>query len=308
MSHVPSLLNLPHNRTYYYFKEEEDPTSHRRDAESGNLLTNADRSLPPISPSSSQESRWWRVWAPTNRWYASVRTCFCFEWTPPTGWAPQWPLHTLIVALVQIILFYVTDTRASLALLVPIAPGSEWRILTLTLAHANEEHLWGNLIATLTLVLVFEVIHGTPRTAFLYWASGTFGTIMQVLLWRGEFGALLGASGAVYGVMGAYVAHLVLNWSETPLWPLWVVLAILTLVLEVVNYAVNRAPNIAYAAHGFGALYGAVLALCVARNVRVVLWERWFVYCGLVLSIVGAATAIALLSMRIAEWDVGVGV
>jgi membrane associated rhomboid family serine protease len=308
MSHAPSLVRLAPHRPHHPFGEEgeeEESASRLRAAESGKLLGRSARS--PSRPSRPSRSTWW-CGRPREQLCTSLDAWRCFEWTPPAGWAPQWPLHTLVVALVQIILFYATDSRASLELFVPIEPGTEWRILTLTLAHADAAHLWGNMVGTLSLVLLFEVIHGTPRTALLYWASGTFGSIAQVLLWRGEFGALLGASGAVYGVMGAYVAHLVLNLRETPLWPLWVCFVALVLVLEAVNYAVNRAPNVAYAAHGFGALYGAVLALCVARNVRVVPWERWFVYGGLVLSVVAGATAVALLAMRIAAWEAEGGV
>ena len=295
MSHVPSLVRLGPGPAYAPVQEEDErPPAARRTAERPPsrqpVVLAALAALPPPP--------WWRAWR-YGRWCERS----CFEWEPPAAWSPQWPLHTLVVALVQIILFYATDSRRSLKLFVPIESGSEWRILTLTLAHADTAHLWGNMVSTLLLVLLFEVIHGTPRTALLYWSSGAFGSIAQVLLWRGEFGALLGASGAIYGVMGAYVAHLLLNLRETPFWQVWICFAALVLVLEIVNYAINRAPNVAYASHGFGALYGAVLALFVVRNVRVVPWERWFVYGGLVLSVVAAATAVALLAMRIAVWE-----
>ena len=298
MSHAPSLVRLGPGPAYAPVQEAGGSPPARRATERPWRPSRR-----PVVRAASATAATAATAATPPRWRASFDTCRCFEWTPPADWAPQWPLHTLVVSLVQVILFYATDSRTSLELSIPIEHGTEWRILTLTLAHADAAHLWGNLGATLSLVLLFEVIHGTPRTALLYWASGTFGSIAQVLLWRGEFGALLGASGAVYGVMGAYIAHLVLNLHETPLWPLWVCFAVLMLVLEAVNYAVNRAPNVAYAAHGFGALYGAVLALCVVRNVRVVPWERWFVYGGLVLSVVAGATAVALLAMRIATWE-----
>ena len=112
----------------------------------------------------------------------------------------------------------------------------------------------------------------------------------------------------MYGVVAAYAAHLTMNWAETPLRWWWLAFALFVLGAELATYASNPKPNIAYAAHGYGALYGVGVALFTVRNVRVLRWERLAALLALI-AVVGSAAVMAyVLSRRITEWEVaGVG-
>lgn len=212
------------------------------------------------------------------------------------------PVHTLIVVFANVLLYYSMDTRNALALHVPVAAGDEWRLLTLILAHWDEWHLWNNTMALLVLGVVFESVHGPVRIAVVYWTSGLFASLAEVALWSTGPRIFLGASGAVYGLAAAYAAHLAINWTETPFRLLGLLVVFVAVALELVIPLSDPQPNIAYAAHGFGALSGFVVALFAVRNFRVVPFERLITFGAFTVAVAGIATLAIVVGRRIEEW------
>lgn len=236
-----------------------------------------------------------------------LTACVRRWWDPVAGWKWNIPFHMLLVSLLNITLFYTissADTLELMAICVPLRAHQWWKLVSNILVHADASHLWGNILITLTAGLVFETIHGTPRTAFLYWIGGVAGSAGELILWAHDDSVkyLLGASGALYAVIAAYAAHLAMNWTETPLRKLWLCCVVVTLSAEILIYLYDPVPNLAYAAHGFGAIFGFVTALCTVRNVRVVAFERVVSRAAACTSTMGAFILVYLLSLRLSSW------
>lgn len=89
--------------------------------------------------------------------------------------------------------------------------GQYWRLLTAMFLHAGPEHLLGNLFALFLLGMPVERNLGHLRYLLLYIASGVLGNLFSCL-YEQAIGANIysvGASGAIFGVMGALVVIVV---------------------------------------------------------------------------------------------------
>jgi membrane associated rhomboid family serine protease len=135
---------------------------------------------------------------------------------------------------------------------VAIADGEYWRLLTAGFLHAGLFHLAFNMLALYILGGLLEPAIGRFRLALIYLVS----------LLAGSFGALLlepnsptvGASGAIFGLMGAAVV-VMRNAGISPMESglgLWILLNL------VITFSV---PNISIGGHIGGLVGGAVAAL-----------------------------------------------
>ncbi|KHF37393.1 rhomboid family intramembrane serine protease [Paenibacillus sp. FSL M7-1455] len=82
-----------------------------------------------------------------------------------------------------------------------------WRYVTSLFLHGGFSHLLFNDFAILVFCPPLERLLGAWRYALLYLLSGVIGNILSVAHYNrlGETLLTLGASGAVYGVYGAYL-------------------------------------------------------------------------------------------------------
>ncbi len=74
-----------------------------------------------------------------------------------------------------------------------------WTLVTSVFAHAGFEHLFYNMFALLLFGTVLENVIGGRRWLVLFFSAGMVGGIAGLPL----YGSALGASGAIYGLMGA---------------------------------------------------------------------------------------------------------
>lgn len=83
--------------------------------------------------------------------------------------------------------------------------GEYWRVITSIFLHADTAHLFSNMIMLLFVGESIERIMGSLPYLLLYLTSGVLGNVLSLTfdVIRGENGMSLGASGAVFGVMGA---------------------------------------------------------------------------------------------------------
>ncbi len=84
-----------------------------------------------------------------------------------------------------------------------VADGDWWRIVTSGFLHANEIHLLFNMLALYNLGRLMEPALGRARFATIYGVSLLTGSFGVLLLSPDEL--TVGASGAVFGLMGALV-------------------------------------------------------------------------------------------------------
>lgn len=137
-----------------------------------------------------------------------------------------------------------------------IEAGQYWRLITPMFLHANLLHVGLNMLNFLFLGLVVERIFGHLRFALIYLLTGVISILASV--WFAPQEISVGASGAIFGLVGAYSAFVLLHrqafrWGGLP------ALAWLILVIGL-NLGVGFViPNVDNYAHIGGLLSGCLL-------------------------------------------------
>jgi membrane associated rhomboid family serine protease len=136
--------------------------------------------------------------------------------------------------------------------------GDWYRLVTAMFLHGSLLHLAFNMLALYWLGTIVEQALGTWRFLLLYFVSGIAGSAGALLL-SNEFAVTVGASGAIFGIMGAW---LVLEYMATGTF------AGQALGLIVLNLALTFAiPNISVGGH-LGGLVGGILATFALAHFR----------------------------------------
>ena len=79
-----------------------------------------------------------------------------------------------------------------------------WRLFTCSLIHGHFSHIFNNLISFLIIGSILEFIILWKQMSLLWLASSIGGTLLSCLC--NPRALSLGASGAIYGIFGAYVS------------------------------------------------------------------------------------------------------
>jgi len=125
-----------------------------------------------------------------------------------------------------------------------------YRVFDAMFLHLNFLHIASNMITLLIVGPAVEVLLGKSRFLALYLVAGLGGNVLAYLIApAAEVG--VGASGAIFGVMGAYVVLARLR--HRPMGPV--------VALIVINLVIGFTGNIEWQAHIGGLLVGAALAL-----------------------------------------------
>ena len=136
--------------------------------------------------------------------------------------------------------------------------GDWYRLVTAMFLHGSLLHLAFNMLALYWLGTIVEQAVGTGRFMLIYFVSGLAGSAGALLL-TDPFVPTVGASGAIYGILGAL---LVLEYRATGSF------AGPALGLLVLNLALTFAiPNISIGGH-LGGLVGGILATFALSHYR----------------------------------------
>jgi membrane associated rhomboid family serine protease len=126
----------------------------------------------------------------------------------------------------------------------------DYRLFTSLFLHLDFLHIAFNMITLLIVGPAVEVMLGKSRFLVLYLLAGLGGNVLSYLIApAAEVSA--GASGAIFGVMGAYVV--LARLQRKPMGPV--------VALIVINLVLGFTGNIEWQAHVGGLLTGAGLAL-----------------------------------------------
>lgn len=142
----------------------------------------------------------------------------------------------------------------------PMKLTEPWRIITSMFLHGDLGHLFLNMFALFLFGKALERKIGPERFILLFFVSGIFGDIGYTLLTDSPSTCALGASGAVYGIIGALVymsPKLPVYFYGMPL-PM-IIAGPLYAVFEL--FALGNADGVAHSAHLFGFLGGLALVL-----------------------------------------------
>lgn len=141
-------------------------------------------------------------------------------------------------------------------------PGMFYTLLTSMYAHASPSHIIFNLLVLAFIGMIFEQRIGTRPFIVLYLVSGLAGTLLFTALRWDDLVFVVGASGAISGVLGAF-ARLYPHerFLMFPM-PLWVVIAGF-LVLQI--FFLSGQSNVAVEAHIGGLMAGFLLAPFIGK-------------------------------------------
>ncbi len=181
-----------------------------------------------------------------------------------------------------------------------IADGEWWRLVSCAFVHVGPVHLIVNLIGLYFLGRVLEELFGHARTLAIYGAAGIAGALASYLQSPATMSA--GASGAIFGVLGAIFIELTLHrhryraaWKRG----LWGGLVVVTLAQAGIGFLY---PVIDQWAHGAGLITGLVLGAALSPNVR---WARVGLYVSRLIAVafVGVVAVAAVMVARTSVAD-----
>lgn len=116
---------------------------------------------------------------------------------------------TLLIISVTVLVFLLQTMMPGLTAAFSLNPaqafaGSYWQFLTYMFLHANLPHLFLNMFALLIFGLAAEEAMGRKNFLLLYIISGLGSAFLHIAIEGVSNIPLLGASGAVFGIMTAY--------------------------------------------------------------------------------------------------------
>lgn len=188
------------------------------------------------------------------------------------------PLITVVLVVINVLAFIYTEINGSSldgeymiqmgAMYEPaFLDGQEYyRIVTHFFLHFGMEHLFNNMISLLVLGYALENVIGRCWFAFVYMFSGIFAGIVSVFynVYMNETVVSCGASGAIYGLMGALLVMLLVEnkgdlKGQGPRFALYIVLSL---------YTGMRDPGIDNAAHIGGFVGGIIICIlmCIIKR------------------------------------------
>jgi membrane associated rhomboid family serine protease len=131
-----------------------------------------------------------------------------------------------------------------------VSNGDWWRLVTAMFLHGSILHIGFNMLALYWIGTIVEQALGTPRFLLVYFVSGLAGSA-GALWFSSQFAVTVGASGAIFGLIGAL---LILEYLATGS------LMGQAMVLILVNLAMTFAvPGISIGGH-VGGLAGGIVA------------------------------------------------
>ncbi len=139
--------------------------------------------------------------------------------------------------------------------------------------HGSWLHLLGNMLFLWVFGNNIEERFGRIGFLAFFAAAGVAATIAQILVEPGSTIPIVGASGAIAGVMGAYLVLFprarILTW-----WPMFVILvvyipaAVVLGLWFLMQFAIDPNSGVAWAAHVGGFVFGAFIALLVRSQLK----------------------------------------
>lgn len=140
-----------------------------------------------------------------------------------------------------------------------------WRWITPTILHLDLMHLFSNMIMQLILGSRLEPTVGLWRTIVVYELSGFGGVLFSSLV---STGIAVGASTSLFGLIGAMLAWVIMNWSRLGDNPYKVFALIWLIVLLIFNILIGvTSEHIDNWGHFGGLITGIGAALAIFKYV-----------------------------------------
>ena len=156
----------------------------------------------------------------------------------------------LVIFLIQYFISYFTD----LFLLNSNSFVQPWRFLTSIFLHGSFMHLFYNIFALGLFGSILERLIGSKRFLIVFFMAGILANLVSVNFYDNS----LGASGSIFGVIGAliFVRPLMVVWAFGLPMPMFIA-GIIWAVGDVIGFFVPS--NVANLAHLSGMFFGLII-------------------------------------------------
>jgi membrane associated rhomboid family serine protease len=191
------------------------------------------------------------------------------------GSLPQVTKVVLIINVAAFILDYFTGRSIThLLALYSFNTGafSPYQLVSHMFLHADIGHIFFNMFGLFMFGKVLESVLGSKRFFILYFASGLGAALLQLFVYQlqGTPGIMIGASGAIFGILAAFAmmfpnVELMFILIPVPIKAKYLVpiYAVMELFFGIANF---KADNIAHFAHLGGAIVGFILIKIWKKN------------------------------------------
>ena len=138
--------------------------------------------------------------------------------------------------------------------------GEWWRLFTCMFLHANLLHLGANMYSLWALGRMMETLAGIRSTFLVYFISG-IGASMVSVLYHTQPVLGIGASGAIFGLFGAFAALVFRKKVMSLGGQVMTMKSLLPPLL--INFAISLMPEIDLSAHLGGFVFGVALGFFI---------------------------------------------
>jgi len=146
-----------------------------------------------------------------------------------------------------------------------VQAGEWWRLLTATFLHGGLMHLAMNMVGLISVGVLVERIYGHRQYALIYFGSGLIGSGLS-LHFSAQTAVSVGASGAVFGIVGALLTGILQHRDRIPSSFSKNMIINLSLFIGYSLFQGFAKPGIDNAAHVGGLLGGMVLAYLLSER------------------------------------------
>ncbi len=177
----------------------------------------------------------------------------------------------VVQAMAHTMGLYQLDQALGLSL-TGVRTGKIWQFVTYMFLHGSVLHLVLNMIGLYFIGPELERSLGSARFLTLYFISGLLGGVGWLILMYPFQGICIGASGAIFGLLGAFAAlfpHRQITLLVFFVLPVTMKAWVLALVLGLMQLLMMISPDhggIAYAAHLAGGLAGYIYGMTQNRR------------------------------------------
>ena len=179
------------------------------------------------------------------------------------------PVWSIILLVVISVIFFVQQfvPYEKFEFVPAAASANPWTFVTAIFLHASPTHLFYNMLALFFLGPSLESRIGSRRFLILFFLAGIFGSLGYMLTAGDSTIPALGASGAIFGIIGALAVIAPLSVVYVTLYPMPMILfAVLYGALAVLGLF-GPETGIANGAHVGGLIFGVFYGFYLRRKI-----------------------------------------
>ncbi|CAL0304148.1 unnamed protein product [Lupinus luteus] len=129
---------------------------------------------------------------------------------PFKRWFP-WLVPSFVVTNVALFVITILGKLGALQMHKVVHKHQVWRLFSCIWLHGGVIHVLANMFSLVLIGIPFEQEFGFVRIGLLYVISGFGGSLLSSLFIHS--GISVGASGAIFGLLGAMLSELLTNWT-----------------------------------------------------------------------------------------------